>query len=84
MIEITELKEEDKGRAVKYKSTAMADKYQYGTITSWNDTYIFVDYYGTGRGTATRPIHLEFAEVEISVNREGKLIVKTLTGEIIK
>lgn len=84
MIEIKDLKEEDKGRAVKYKSTTPVGKIEYGTITSWNDTYIFVDYYGTGKGTATRPINLDFAEVEISVNREGKLIVKTLTGEIVK
>ena len=31
-----------------------------GIITGWNDTYIFVDYSGDGRGHATKPEHLKF------------------------
>lgn len=77
MIEISELKDEDKNRPVKYKSTVPVGKFEYGLITSWNDHYIFVDYYGHGRGTATKPENLEFDDsVELSVNREGVLTVK--------
>ena len=61
MINIQELKETDKGRIVIYKVGRMDQKkIEKGTITSWNDHYIFVDYYQTGRGTATRPENLTF------------------------
>lgn len=77
MIEIKDLKEEDKGRVVKYTSNYPKQHNEWGMITSWNDEYIFVDYSGSERGTATRPINLEFDDtVSLSVNREGRLVVK--------
>lgn len=70
MIEIKNLKEEDKGRVVRYKSTLTEIQHQFGKITSWNDTYIFVDYNGMERGTATGPNRLDFADnVELKFNR---------------
>jgi hypothetical protein len=82
MIDITQLKEEDKGRAVTYRSTVVIGKLEYGTITSWNDKYIFVDYYQAGgRGTATSPEHLDWANVEIKKNREGKVIITPIVEE---
>jgi FKBP-type peptidyl-prolyl cis-trans isomerase 2 len=29
-------------------------KQEIGKITSWNDTFVFVDYDGTGKGIATK------------------------------
>jgi hypothetical protein len=61
MIDIKELKDTDKGRIVVYKHNQLLNgKVEKGTITSWNDHYIFVDYYKTGKGTATRPENLTF------------------------
>lgn len=57
MIDITKLTDEDKDRKVIYTCD---DKKEEGRITSWNDTFIFVDYDNTGRGQATRPDMLEF------------------------
>lgn len=77
MIDITKLTELDKGRKVVYKANHLGHKGEEGKITSWNDHYIFVDYYKTGKGTATMPINLTFViepgiEVPI-VDKEGKL-----------
>ena len=43
MIDIKKLKKSDIGREVKYVSRG-GDKIEFGNITSWNDTYIFVRY----------------------------------------
>jgi hypothetical protein len=58
MINIEELRESDKGRIVVYKSGHGLAPPEKGTITSWNDKFIFVDYYGNGGSTATKPINL--------------------------
>lgn len=59
MINIKELSiENDVNRKVIY-SPEFGEK-EEGRITSWNDTFIFVDYDNTGRGQATRPSDLEF------------------------
>lgn len=68
MIEIKDLKEEDKGRIVMYKANHMSSKPEKGTITSWNESFIFVDYYGTGRGTATRPENLTWDKDDVLIN----------------
>jgi hypothetical protein len=82
MIEITSLKESDKGRAVTYRSTVVIGKLEYGTITSWNDHYIFVDYYQAGgRVTATSPQNLDWAKVEIKKSRDGKVIITPIEEE---
>lgn len=38
-------------------------KLEEGRITSWNDTWVFVDYDNTGRGRATDPKQLEFITI---------------------
>lgn len=58
MIDITKLTEEDKGRKVIFSCDGMEK--EEGIITSWNTSYIFVDYSNSGRGIATRPGDLEF------------------------
>ena len=60
MIDIEQLKEEDKGRSVVY--TDGVGNREQGYITSWNDTYIFVCYGPEccGRGIATYPSDLDF------------------------
>lgn len=63
MIEITELTDKDKGRRVVYKVTGA--KPETGTITSWNKEFIFVDYYQTGRGTATMPKNLTWDKDDV-------------------
>lgn len=40
-------------------------KSETGTITSWNDTFVFVDYYGTGNGIATKINDLKIKTDEI-------------------
>jgi hypothetical protein len=63
MINITKLTEEDKNRQVKYTPFEGCDNdlLEYGHITSWNDTYVFVDYGNScGRGIATEPRDLDF------------------------
>lgn len=60
MIDITKLTEEDKNRKVIYTDFG---KKEEGRITSWNDTYIFVDYDNTGRGQATKPEQLDFITI---------------------
>ncbi len=42
MIEIDKLTESDKGRPVRYSRFRHRE---YGRITSWNETYVFVRYY---------------------------------------
>lgn len=59
MIDITKLTHEDIGRKVFYepfKGAALEE----GIITSFNDTFIFVDYTNVGRGQATQPSKLEW------------------------
>ena len=61
MIKISELtKESDINRKVIYQPQHSNGKIEEGRITSWNDTYIFVDYSNSGRGIATRPEDLSF------------------------
>jgi len=57
VIDITKLQESDKKRRVIFTDN---NKNEEGTITSWNDTFIFVDYNGDGRGHATKPDQLKF------------------------
>ena len=59
MINPEELKPEHKNRLVVYKSHE-GSRTEQGRITSWNDTFIFVDFDNTGRGQATSPYKLEF------------------------
>jgi len=59
MIKISELtKERDINRKVIYQP--QSDHNEEGRITSWNDSFIFVDYSNSGRGIATRPEDLNF------------------------
>lgn len=58
MIDIKTLKENDIDRKVIYHNRV--GKIQEGRITSWNDRFIFVDYYNSGTGAATKPEDLEF------------------------
>ncbi len=60
MINISDLKPEDKNRKVVYKPSHSSGSLEEGRITSWNDHYIFVDYSNVGRGNATSPDKLEF------------------------
>jgi hypothetical protein len=59
MIDIKTLKPEDKDRKVVYQSYK-GGPLEEGRITSWNDTFIFVDYTNVGRGNATPPNKLEW------------------------
>jgi len=43
MIELSELKESDKGRMVIYRSKG-GDKIERGIVSSWNDMFVFVRY----------------------------------------
>ncbi len=54
MINIKKLTAADIGRKVVYLQK------DEGLITSFNDTYIFVDYQNVGRGQATSPRDLNF------------------------
>lgn len=63
MINISDLKPEDKNRKVVYTPYKGAPL-EEGRITSWNDQYIFVDYTNVGRGNATPPEKLEFVYEE--------------------
>ncbi len=58
MIQINKLQPTDKDRKVVYRPTH--GKMEEGRITSWNDSFVFVDYDNTGRGQATKPEDLEF------------------------
>lgn len=58
MIDIQNLKEKDLDRLVIYKNKK--GKIQEGRITSWNEKFIFVDFYDNGMGAATNPKDLEF------------------------
>ena len=70
MIKIKSLHNSLVGAEVRYiPAHAMLDgvinheQCEFGRITSWNATYIFVDYgKNCGRGTATRPEDLEFTD----------------------
>lgn len=59
MINIKELKQEHVNRLVVYRPYNGA-KPEQGRITSWNNTFVFVDYDNTGRGQASPPEKLEF------------------------
>ncbi len=60
MIKIENLTKEHKNRQVVY--TDGTGETEEGHITSWNDTYIFVDYGNScGRGIATDPKDLDFS-----------------------
>lgn len=58
MIDIHALKESDRNRLVIHKNKR--GKIQEGRITSWNEKFIFVDFYDNGMGAATNPKDLEF------------------------
>lgn len=59
MIKISDLTENDVNRKVVYQPKDYK-KVEEGRITSWNNSFIFVDYDNTGRGAATRPEDLNF------------------------
>ncbi len=60
MIFIDNLTKSDVGKLVIY--TDGTGDTQEGHITSWNETFIFVDYGNScGRGDATDPIDLHFS-----------------------
>lgn len=61
MINITDLKEDDIGRKVIYQSHPLSKK-EEGRITSFNKTWVFVDYDNTGRGQPTPPKQLIFID----------------------
>ena len=63
MIYLNKLNENNKGAHVVYKAGSPEE--QEGTISSWNDYYIFVRYWNTdhtqlGHSQATRPSDLSF------------------------
>lgn len=63
-IEGRQLTEEHKGSKVTYipsyaNRNASHPACEEGTISSWNDTYVFVNY-GRGTNAATRPENLVF------------------------
>ncbi len=58
-MKIEDLKPEDVGRGVVYEPFKGA-KLEDGTIKSWNDKFVFVQYDYTGRGIATPPEKLTF------------------------
>lgn len=58
MIDIHALKESDRNRLVIHKNKK--GKIQEGRITSWNEKFIFVDFYDNGMGAATNPKDLQF------------------------
>lgn len=57
MIKIEELTEDDINRKVIYTSSHIKEE---GIITSFNNSFIFVCFDGTGRGQACKPSDLEF------------------------
>lgn len=52
MIQISELTEADKGREVRYRTYG---RIEYGRITSWNNTFIFVRYHIIIEDSISRP-----------------------------
>lgn len=63
MINIKDLTQEDIGRSVQYTpfDDCSPSEYEYGHITSFNDTFVFVDYgKNCGRGQGTNPSDLNF------------------------
>ena len=56
---INDLKDSDVGRLAIY--TAHHGERQEGTISSWNDTYVFVRYGLGSTAVATDPDQLEFS-----------------------
>ena len=59
MIDIKTIKESDVGRFVEYRAFPTA-KPEFGKIISFNSRFIFVDWSGNGRITATNPDNLIF------------------------
>ena len=64
-MDLNNLTEQDIGKTVKYQDTSQYDnelgetvinfhKEETGVITSFNDSYVFVCFDGTGRGQACR------------------------------
>ena len=60
MIDPKTLTENDIGREVKYQDCYNKD---YGTLSSWNDKYIFVKFRGPN-GEACKPAYVEFTNKE--------------------
>lgn len=61
MIDISKLTQSDIGRKVAYSQKPNTKK-EYGVITSFNDSAIFVDYQNVGRGQNTPADKLEFVD----------------------
>lgn len=57
-MKITDLTDRDKGRRVIY--TPSAGRPEVGTISSWNDDYVFVRYTAGSTAAATHPTDLTF------------------------
>jgi hypothetical protein len=64
MLILSELKEEDKGRRVRYTpfEGCDPDMIEEGRISSWNDHYVFVKYDEDLHNKATPPGSLDFIE----------------------
>jgi hypothetical protein len=58
MIEISKLKEKDKGREVIFE---LRGSREFGIISSWNKRFIFVKYNGSRQSHATMPEDLRFS-----------------------
>jgi len=67
MIEVSKLKESDKGRKViynPYPSASFSDP-DLGVIDTWNKEFIFVKYEQVGTAKATNPEDLTFLEPKV-------------------
>ena len=69
MLDIKSLTQEDVGRLVIYQSWSGAT-IEEGSIKSWNDRFVFVQYDKTGRGIATPPEFLKFTSSNIKQNEK--------------
>lgn len=79
MIDPKTLTRADVGRLVRY--TSGHGETETGTISGWNEEYVFVRYGGSLTGKATSPAQLEFIEgfrLAFRVFTDGKLIFEDL------
>lgn len=82
MINIQTLNDKHKGREVVY-SDRRKRQIEFGKITSWNNTFIFVDYGASnGRGIATRPEDLKFVVQTKERTAMAELIMISMTRSV--
>lgn len=67
MIDLKKLRCSDKGRQVKY--TSGHGTTEIGTLRSWNNKYVFVNFPGFSSNPAVLPEQLEF--VTLPAKKEG-------------